>query len=304
MSALFGTARRLGVTLVALMLVLSATVISGGGASAQTTWDCAAFPFTAPAAEEASPAAEEAAVTVVPFAENTGEVLIFAAASLTDVFTAIEGDLEAANPGLDLVFNFAGSQALVTQLSEGAPADVFASANNTQMNAAVEAGVISGEAAEFANNQLAIVVPADNPAGIESFEDLANEGVQVVLAAEDVPVGQYSRTSICGADAAGIGGEGFAEAVAGNVVSNESNVRNVLAKVDLGEADAGIVYETDITADVADSVTVIPIPTELNVIASYPIAAVEGGNADAAAAFISYILGPDGQARLAEYGFS
>lgn len=305
MPELLEPARRFGVMLIALVLVASATVVSGGTIRAQSAWDCADFPFAAPAADAAAtPDDASGDPEVVPFPEDAGEVLIFAASSLTDVFGAIESDLEAANPGLDIVYNFAGSQALATQLAEGAPADVFASANNTQMAAAVDAGVIDGEPVEFANNRLAIVVPADNPAGIDSYDDLAGDNVQVVLAAENVPVGGYSRSSICGAEAAGIGGEGFAAAVANNVVSNESNVRNVLAKVELGEADAGIVYETDITDDVADAVTVIEIPTELNVIASYPIAAVADGNSAAADAFISYLLGPDGQARLAEFGFS
>lgn len=304
MQTLFTTMRRLAALLLAVMLVSGIGAVSGGTVVAQTTWDCADFPHTAPATPDATPESEPAPVEVIPFPENAGEVIIFAAASLTDVYGAIEADLEAANPGLDLVFNFAGSQALVTQLSEGAPADVFASANNSQMNAAIEAGVISGEPAEFAQNKLAIVVPADNPAGIESIADLDNDGVLVVLAAEDVPVGGYARESICAAQDAGVDGDEFAAGVAANVVSNESNVRNVLAKVALGEADAGIVYQTDITPDVAGDVLVIEIPDDLNVIASYPIAAVEGGNAEAAAAFISYILGPEGQATLAEFGFS
>ncbi|MCC6703769.1 MAG: molybdate ABC transporter substrate-binding protein [Thermomicrobiales bacterium] len=304
MQALFQSMRQVVVMAMAVALIAGIGAVSSGTVVAQTSWDCAAFPHTPPPVSDATPEAEPAPVEALPFPENAGDVIVFAAASLTDVYTAIEADLEAANPGLDLVFNFAGSQALVTQLSEGAPADVFASANNSQMNAAIEAGVISGDPAEFAQNKLAIVVPSDNPAGIESIADLDNDGVQVVLAAEDVPVGGYARTSICAAEAAGVDGEDFSAGVAGNVVSNESNVRNVLAKVALGEADAGIVYLTDITADVAADVTVIEIPNELNVIASYPIAAVEGGNAEAAAAFITYILSPDGQATLVEYGFS
>lgn len=290
--------------LACLMVFAGQLVFLSSATLAQSAWDCADYPFTAPLADVATPGAESGDVEVIPFAENVGEVLVFAASSLTDVFGAIESDLEEANPGLDIVFNFAGSQALATQLAEGAPADVFASANNAQMAAAVDAGVINGEPVEFANNRLAIVVPADNPADIDSYDDLAGDDIQIVLAADNVPVGGYSRSSICGAESAGIGGEGFAAAVANNVVSNESNVRNVLAKVELGEADAGIVYETDITGDAADAVTVIEIPTELNVIASYPIAAVADGNSAAADAFISYLLGPDGQARLTEYGFS
>lgn len=270
---------------------------------AQATITCE--PAAAPAAV-ASPAAaaSPAPVTAVPFPENAGEVDIFAASSLTDAFNAIAEDLEAANPGLDLVFNYAGSQALVTQLSEGAGADVFASANNTQMNAAIDAGVISGDPSIFAQNRLAIVVPKDNPAGITSFADLGKDGVKLVLAAEDVPVGQYGRLAICnaGADTATYG-DGFVDSVSGNIVSNETNVKNVLAKVQLGEADAGIVYVTDVTADASADVTLIDIPNDVNVIAKYPVAAVEGGDSESAEAFISYLLSDEGQTTLESFGF-
>ncbi len=261
---------------------------------------------TPAAAAAATPAASAspAAVTALPFPADAGEVDVFAASSLTDAFNAIGADLEAANPGLDLVFNFAGSQALVTQLSEGAEADVFASANTSQMKAAQEAGVISGDSSIFAQNRLAIVVPKDNPADITSFADLGKAGIKLVLAAEDVPVGQYGRQAICnaGADTATYG-DSFVDNVAGNIVSNETNVKNVLAKVQLGEADAGIVYVTDVTADVSADVTLIDIPNDVNVIAKYPVAAVEGGDTASADAFISYLLSPDGQATLASFGF-
>jgi len=292
--------------LILLAALLALAGLSGPGAPtiaiAQATINC--DPNLAAPSPSASPAATPAPVTAVPFPENAGEVTVFAAASLTDAFNQIATDLEAANPGLDLVFNFAGSQALVTQLTEGAKADVFASANSSQMNEAIEGGVISGEPSTFAHNRLAIVVPKDNPAGIASFAELGKDGVKLVLAAEDVPVGQYARQSIClaGADSAAFG-EGFVDAVAGNIVSNETNVKNVLAKVQLGEADAGIVYVTDVTPKVAGDVTLIKIPDVVNVIASYPVATVVGGNADAAAAFISYLLSPEGQATLASFGF-
>ncbi|MGH2548937.1 MAG: molybdate ABC transporter substrate-binding protein [Thermomicrobiales bacterium] len=269
---------------------------------AQEAITCAPPAATAstPAAAAASPAAD----ADVAFPADAGTVDVFAASSLTDAFNAIGEDLEAANPGLDLVFNYAGSQALVTQLSEGASADVFASANTSQMKAATEAGVISGDSSIFAQNKLAIVVPKDNPAGIASFADLGKDGVKLVLAAADVPVGQYGRVAICnaGADTATYG-DGFVESVAGNVVSNETNVKNVLAKVQLGEADAGIVYVTDVTSEVAADVTLIDIPTDINVIAKYPVAAVEGGDTVSADAFISYLLSADGQATLASFGF-
>lgn len=272
------------------------------GSFAQQTFTC--DPPTTATAESPTTVASPEPVTAVPFPTDTGEVDVFAASSLTDAFNAIALDLEAANPGLDLVFNFAGSQALVTQLSEGAGADVFASANMSQMNGAVEAGVISGDPSIFAQNRLAVVVPKDDPAGITNFADLSKDGIKLVLAAEDVPVGQYGRQAVCnaGADTATYG-EGFVDNVAGNVVSNETNVKNVLAKVQLGEADAGIVYVTDVIGDVANDVTVIEIPNEVNVIAEYPVAAVEDGDSDSADAFISYLLSADGQATLASFGF-
>jgi molybdate transport system substrate-binding protein len=239
----------------------------------------------------------------VPFPAG-GEVTVFAAASLTAAFEAIAADLEAANPGLALAFSFAGSPALVTQLTEGAAADVFASADHAQMEGAVAAGVIDGEPVVFTRNRLAIVVPADNPAGITGLADLAGEDVDLVLAAPEVPVGQYAREAACRAAAdPATYGEGFLEGFAGNVVSNEDNVKAVLAKVQLGEADVGIVYVTDVTPDVAADVQLIEIPDEVNVIAEYPIAPVEGGDVALADAFISYLLGPDGQATLAEFGF-
>jgi molybdate transport system substrate-binding protein len=268
---------------------------------AQSAIECA--PTSSAIASPASAASPES-VAATPFPENAGEVDVFAASSLTDAFNAIAEDLEAANPGLDLVFNYAGSQALVTQLSEGASADVFASANTTQMDAAVDAGVINGDASIFAQNRLAIVVPKDNPAGITSFADLGKDGVKLVLAAEDVPVGQYGRQAICnaGADTATFG-DSFVDNVSGNIVSNETNVKNVLAKVQLGEADAGIVYVTDVTSDVAADVTLIDIPDTVNVIAQYPIAAVNDGDEQSADAFISYLLSDDGQATLESFGF-
>jgi len=232
-----------------------------------------------------------------------GELTIFAAASLTEAFDQIIADIEAANPGITIEEpNYAGSQALVTQLSEGAEADVFASASGRQMTVAVENGVIAGEPVNFTRNRLAIVVPTDNPAGIDGVEDLGQDDLKLVLALPDVPVGHYAREAVCkaGADAATYSA-GFVDAVAGNIVSEEDNVKAVLAKVQLGEADAGVVYTTDVTEDVA--VTVIQIPQAVNVDARYPIAPVVDGDEVLAAAFIAYVLGPDGQATLRSFGF-
>ena len=292
-----------GLLLSVLVVMFSLTTAASPNLTlAQSAIAC--DPATASAPTSATPAATPAPVEAVPFPENSGEVTIFAASSLTGAFNAIAADLEAANPGLDLVYNFAGSQALVTQLSEGAQADVFASANNAQMQSASDGGVISGEPQTFVHNRLAIVVPKDNPAGIASMADLGKDGVKLVFAAEDVPVGQYARQSICiaGADTTTYG-DGFVEDVSSNIVSNETNVKNVLAKVQLGETDAGIVYVTDVTPDVSADVTLIDIPDAVNVIASYPVAAVTDGNADAANAFITYLLSTEGQATLTSFGF-
>jgi molybdate transport system substrate-binding protein len=268
--------------------------------SGVATPGAAATPAVAP--NSGTPVA--AAASPVAFPAGGGSLTVFAAASLTDAFTQIGKDLEAANPGLKISFNFAGSQALVSQMTEGASADVFASAGKTQMDAAVKAGLIDGKAANFTQNRLAIVVPNDNPAGIQSMTDLAKSGVKLVLAAPAVPVGGYAVQSICtaGQDATTYGAD-FASKVAANVVSEEDNVKAVLAKVQTGEADAGITYTTAVSPEVAKDVTLIPIPAAVNVIAKYPIAAVHGGNADLAAAFIAYINSDAGQATLKTYGF-
>ena len=238
-----------------------------------------------------------------PFPEAGGDLTVFAASSLTDAFEQIETDLEAAHPGLQITYNFGGSQALVTQLSEGAQADAFASANNAQMTAATDNGSISGAPITFVHNRLAIVTPKDNPAGITSPADLGEEGLKIVLAQAEVPVGRYARESVCtmGQDPVAFG-EDFVARVAGNVVSEEEDVRDVLAKVTLGEADAGIVYVSDAAA-AGDEVQVIQIPDAVNIVASYPIAAVTGGDAALADAFIAYVLSPEGQATLVDFGF-
>jgi molybdate transport system substrate-binding protein len=273
-------------------------------ASAQTLWECSPpTPAASPAAGATAVATPQAAA--VGFPEGGGSLTVFAAASLTDSFNKIKSDLEQQHPGLSITFNFAGSQTLVTQLSEGAEADVAALASTGQMTAANEAGVIDGQSSIFAKNRLTVVVPKNNPAGITSPADLSKEHLRLVLAAEEVPAGQYARASICnmGRDVSSYG-DGFVERVAGNVVSEEDNVKAVLAKVQLGEADAGIVYVTDVTPNVASEVTAIPIPDGVNVIASYPVAAVKGGQAELAQAFISYLLGPEGQATLQSFGFA
>jgi molybdate transport system substrate-binding protein len=243
------------------------------------------------------------ATIVADFPEGGGDLTVFAAASLTDAFGEIKSDLEADHSGLAITYNFAGSQALVTQLGEGAEADVFASANNTQMNAAQDKNLTTGDPVMFVMNQLVIVTPPDNPAGIDSPDDLGASGLRLVLAQADVPVGRYAREAICGMgqDTATFGDD-FVGRVAGNVVSEEEDVRDVLTKVELGEADAGIVYVSDAFAG-GDQVRRVEIPADFNILATYPISTVTGGDEDLGEAFIAYLLSEEGQATLAEYGF-
>lgn len=295
--------------LLAVLLVGAAGPVAGLvpvlPAKAAASVDCA--PLSAAGGTPTVPAAilANATAPAVAFPEKGGKLTVFAAASLTDAFNDMKKDLEGAHPGLQITYNFAGSPTLVTQLTQGAQADVFASANEAQMDAAVKQGVIEGKPITFTHNRLAIVVPKGDPAGIKTPADLAKSGLKLVLAAPAVPVGHYARVAICkmGQDA-GTYGSGFVAKVNRNVASaGEQDVKAVLAKVELGQADAGIVYTTDVTPDAAKDVTLIPIPADVNVVAIYPIAPVKGGNAALAAAFISYVVGPQGQATLGKYGF-
>ncbi len=299
--------RRSALVLILLLMMVSTSMPGAGRARVQAqgaTFECPAptappaSPVSAAAGGEATPVA---AVATIP--EGGGNLTVFAAASLTDAFEQMKSELEAAHPGLAITYNFAGSQALVTQLAEGAAADVFASANNAQMQTAIDNGSVAGEPVTFVRNRLAIVTPADNPAGIQSAADLGNPELRLVLAQAEVPVGRYAREAVCamGADTATYG-EGFVERVAGNVVSEEEDVRDVLAKVQLGEADAGIVYVSD-AAIAGDDVQLIEIPEDVNIVASYPIAAVAEGDRALAEAFIAYVLSDEGQTTLAGFGF-
>jgi molybdate transport system substrate-binding protein len=234
-----------------------------------------------------------------------GNLTVFAAASLTEAFTQMGQDFEEAHPGVTVTLNFAGSQQLARQLEQGAPADVFASANERQMTVAIDAGRVAGDAPQtFAHNRLVVVVPADNPGNVATLQDLAQPGLKVILAAEDVPVGAYSRAFLDKTQDSDSLPTGYKEAVLANVVSYEQTVKAVLTKVVLGEADAGIVYTSDVTPDVIDQVQQIDIPAELNTIATYPIAPVSDSTQPALAdAFIAYVLSQEGQATLASYGF-
>lgn len=263
-------------------------------------WEC---PSSITRSEESEATPLSLSTPVAEFPGEGGGLTVFAAASLTDAFEAIESELESANPDLSITYSFGGSQALVTQLTEGAEADVFASANVAQMDAAIEAGLIAGDAATFARNRLTIVTPRDNPAGIESAADLGKEGTLLVLAQAEVPAGRYAREAVCrmASDTAPYGSD-FVRRVAANVVSEEEDVRDVLAKVTLGEADAGIVYVSDAAA-AGEQVQVVDIPDEVNIIATYPIAVLAEGDQALGSAFVAYLLSDEGQAILERFGF-
>lgn len=227
---------------------------------------------------------------------------VFAAASLTDAFTEIGKTFESAHPNVTLVFNFAGSQALRTQIEEGAPVDVFASANKTEMDTLIQASFVAQDAPQtFLNNKLVVILPADNPAALIQLEDLAKPGIKLVLGAQEVPVGKYSRLALEAMN--GQYGTDFKDKVLANVVSNEDNVRQIVAKVQLGEADAGIVYTSDAIA--APDLKIIQIPAELNVIAEYPIAALtKSTNPELANGFTAFVLSDEGKMILHKWGFA
>lgn len=256
----------------------------------------------APITDSATKEPTSVPTTVFTTAPEPRTLTVFAAASLTNAFSEMGKKFEAANTGVTVTFNFSGSQTLRTQIEEGAPADIFASANTKEMDALITGSFITKGASQiFLNNKLVIILPADNPAELDSLDDLANSGVKIVFAAEEVPVGNYSRQSLEFMN--GTFEADFKEKVLANVVSNEDNVKQVVAKVQLGEADAGIVYTSDAVS--APELQTIEIPTELNVIAKYPIAPLaKSDNADLAQAFIAYVLSADGQAILRKWGFA
>lgn len=231
---------------------------------------------------------------------------VFAAASLADAFAVLEGIFEAEHPGIDVIHNLAGSQALARQLAEGAPADVFASANMRQMSAAIDSGRIEADAPQiFAGNRLVIVLPGDNPAGVTTLEELAQPGVKIVLAAAEVPAGEYALAALKAASATPDFGPGFGDAVLANVASYEENVRSVLNKVVLGEADAGIVYASDVASVEPGRVVRVEIPIEFNPPVRYPVAVVADSRLPAeAAAYIALLLSSAGEAVLAEAGLT
>jgi molybdate transport system substrate-binding protein len=221
----------------------------------------------------------------------TGTVTVFAAASLTGSFKKIGTDFEAANPGARVTFNFAGSSALATQINQGAPADVFASAAPANMKTVTDAGNAEGTPATFVRNQLVIAVPRGNPAGVAGLADLTRPGVKVALCAQQVPCGGAARTALAAAG------------VKLTPVTLEQDVKAALQKVKLGEVDAALVYRTDAKASASD-VDGVEFPESGRAVNDYPVVVLKSApNKATARAFVAYVRSDKGKAVLADAGF-
>jgi molybdate transport system substrate-binding protein len=239
----------------------------------------------------------------VAASQTSQQLNVYAAASLLGAFDAIGKDFEKAHPGVRVRMQYAGSQQLVAQIEQGADADVFASADDRWMGYAVEHQLISGAPAVFAHNVLVVIIPRTNPGRVDRLQDLARRGVKVVIGAEPVPVGAYAREMLRRLSLDPAMGEDYGASVLRNVVSQEENVKSIVAKVQLGEADAGIVYRSDVTPAVGRHVKIFEIPQAASVIAAYPIAATRTRKAALAQSFIDYVRSPAGQAALAHEHF-
>jgi molybdate transport system substrate-binding protein len=257
------------------------------------------LPSAAPAVSVAPSAAPSA--FAAPSAAAV-DLTVFAAASLTGVMEKAKAAYEAANPGTTVTVSPDSSAALATQIQQGAPADVFLSADTKNPQSLVDGGFVSGKPVVFAGNKLTIIVPSDNPAGISSPKDLAKAGLKIVAAGDEVPITKYA-TQLVGnlAKEPGYPAD-FAAAYAKNVVSQEDNVKGIVAKIEVGEGDAGIVYVTDATA--SGKVGTVAVPENANVPATYSGVVVKASpNQAAAADFLDWFAGPDGQAILSDFGF-
>jgi molybdate transport system substrate-binding protein len=262
---------------------------------------CASAGAAPPSAAQATPVAT-IAETVGPSDTAQVELTVFAAASLKGALDKAKAAYEAANPGLTLTVSTDSSAALETQIEQGAPADVFLSADTTNPKKLVDKALAEGDAVTFARNKLTVIVPTANPAAITSPTDLAKSGVKVIAAGDEVPITKYAKQLVDNlAREAGYPAD-YAARYTANIASKEDNVKAVVAKVELGEGDAGIVYVTD--AKASTKVTPIDLPDTANVPATYAGVVVKASkNAAAARTFLDWFAGPDGQAILGEFGF-
>jgi molybdate transport system substrate-binding protein len=234
--------------------------------------------------------------------EGGGTLTVLAASSLTDAFGELATTFEEQNPGTEVRQSFESSSTLLTQIQQGAPADVFASAAQKEMSTAVDNGLVTGEPEIFVRNREVIMVPRDNPANIENIRDLAKPGIKLVLAEDGVPAADYALEILDEASAEY--GRSFKQDVLSNVVSRETDVRASVGRVALGDADATFGYASDYTPDIRDRVRVIQIPENLNIIATYPIAALKNARSPALAQeWVDLVVSDEGQRVLEKWGF-
>jgi len=234
--------------------------------------------------------------------ERGGTLTVFAASSLTDAFGELAGTFEERNPGVEVRQSFESSSTLLTQIQQGAPADVFASAAEEEMSAAVRDDLVAGEPEIFVRNREVIMVPEDNPAGIESMPDLARPGIRLVLAEDGVPAADYALEILERADAE-YGGD-FKRDVLSNVVSREADVRASVSRVALGDADATFGYASDYTPDTRDRVRIVEVPENLNIVATYPIAVLQDAkDPGLAREWVELVVSEEGQRVLEKWGF-
>jgi len=234
--------------------------------------------------------------------QQGGTLTVLAASSLTDAFGELGETFEEQNPGVEVRQSFESSSTLLAQIQQGAPTDVFASAAEEEMDTAVEDGLIAGEPEVFVRNREVIMVPRDNPANIQDFQDVAKPGVRLVLAQEDVPAADYAVEILGKANSEY--GSGFKQDVLSNIVSREADVRAAVNRVVVGDADATFGYASDYTPDIRDQVEVIQIPPDLNIIATYPVAALkEAEDPELAREWVELVTSEEGQQVLEKWNF-
>jgi molybdate transport system substrate-binding protein len=274
-----------------LFAVFAFVVVACSGGGAASSAPASIAPASAAPASVAPSASAEAV-----------ELTVYGAASLKGVLEKARAAYEAAVPGTTITVSTDSSTALATQIEQGAPADVFLSADTKNPQALADKGLIAGDPVPFAGNELTIIVPGDNPAGITSAKDLAKPGIKIIAAGDEVPITKYATQLVANLAKEADFPAGFEAAYTANVVSKEDNVKNVVAKIITGDGDAGIVYVTD--AKAAPEVKTVDVPDAANVPATYAGAVVKtSAHTDAARAFLDWFAGPDGQAILADAGF-
>jgi molybdate transport system substrate-binding protein len=277
----------------AASLAVLALALAGCSSSAAT-------PTVTPATS--APAATATAVTTAAATTAPASLTIYGASSLKSALAKMKTAYEAANPGTTLTISTDSSTALETKIEQGAPVDVFLSADTTNPQKLVDKGLASGGLVKFAGNLLTVIVPTANPAGIQTPADLAKAGVKVIAAGDTVPITKYATQLVANlAEQSGYPAD-FAAKYTANIVSKQDNVAAVVAQIELGEGDAAIVYVTD--AKTSTKVTTVAVPAAANVPATYSGVVVKASaNAAAAEAFMTWVAGPDGQAILASFGF-